>query len=746
MRKIRDSLKISLLLLIFLITLTSAYAHDDNVTDTISDVSNETMIISSVDTVDDVSENQVLGEDGDVSGLTINITHDNVKDYFVRGVLKSTYSDAELFISEDMDDLGILAVRANNVTIYGNNHTLRNTVFSIEADDVTLNDLVLNVTESFEDNDYAAVLLWHCDNTCIYNTVINYIAPLNGDAYGIYSEGTKYKNNRNVRIVNTTVNITGDNRVAGRVYAIKLEYSPNGLFENNTVNAMLPLHTVAFLDTTANLDSEFCLAVGITNCDNLSFNNNVINTNVNIRPECANPTLDSVFICDSDNCNITNNVITLIDDITYKDEANYLYALDVYRAKDLLVDGNSIRVGTSGGAYAAGTAYPIQLTGPASGVMIRYNNLYSKSNGPNIGIFSHNFNGDNYITILNNYINVTGRAGNHSWALVAGIESQDNNDIIMNNIIEIHNTGAVKLDDNLYGISYSQKTDSTHTYRVVNNTVISDGYYVSHMLDADNTTVTNNTLVRTDKYADTNYDPFKRGDNIGADTDKDKNNDFSGNRVITIFEYGLEHQSDEVSGGEPFHYEPPENVNGRTNVVNGSGIAPQRPGFPGGNPLIPGGDGTGAFNTGGNGNMGGFSDPDGGNGLNGFPDLSGDDGQSLSRKANHGGNTKTVNSFNNDGSADNSYNNLVASSNSTSSDAPSVDGVTVSGRSSSAASSAGAGGSSGASQDVSKAYEISKNIVENGPDDILKFIALAVVCEILLVVGYRRKESEDITD
>lgn len=734
-------------MLIFVISLTSVSAHDDNVTDTILDLSNETASVSSLNTVNDASTNQAVGE-ADVADLTINITNDNVDDYFVRGVLKSTYSDAKLFISEDMEDLGILTVRAKNVTIYGNNHTLKNTVFSIEADDVTLNNLVLNVTESFEDNDYAAVLLWHCDNTGIYNTVINYVAPLNADAYGIYSEGTKYRNNRNVRIANSTVNLIGNNPSSGRVYAIKLEYSPNTLFENNTVDALLPLRTVAFLDTTANLDSEFCLAVGISNCDNLSFNNNIINTNVNVRPECAYPTLDSVFICDSNNCNVTNNVITLIDDITYKDEANYLYALDVYRAKDLLVEGNSIRLGTSGGAYAAGTAYPIQLTGPASGVMIRYNNLYSKSNGPNIGIYSHNFNGDNYITILNNYINVTGRAGNHSWALVAGIESQDNNDIIMNNIIEIHNTGAVKWDDNLYGISYSQKTDSTHTYRVVNNTVISDGYYVSHMLDADNTTVTNNTLVRTDKYADTNYDPFKRGENIGANTDKDKNNDFSGNRVITIFEYGLEHQSDEVDGGDPFVYVPPENVNGRTNVINGSGIVPQKPGFPGGNPLIPGNNGGGSINTGGN-SPGGFHSPDaadGDNGYNGFPDLSGDNGESLSRKNTQGASVKTVNSFNNDGSSDNSYNNLVATSNSTSSDAPSVDGVTVSGRSSSAGSSAGAAGSSGASQDSSKAYEITKNIVENGPDDILKFIALAVVCEILLVVGYRRKESEDITD
>ena len=742
-RKIRKPIELMFISLVLLFLVLNGVHADENATDILQANATESDVSSSF-------QDESIISNPDSPDLVFNITSDNVYDYFVdrSKTLNSTYSYADLFISEDMEDLGILTIKANNVTINGNNHTLKNTFFSIESSGVTLNNLTLCLNESDEDNDYAAIDLWRASGTTISNVNIDFNVPRDTSAYGIYSQGTEYSLINNLKIINTTININGNNRAEGRVYGIKMEYSPYAVLENNTINANLPLHTVAFMGTTANLDSEFVLAVGIANSDNLVFNSNVVNTNVNIRPECAYPTLDSIFICDSSDCNITNNVITLIDDITYKDEANYLYALDGYRVDNLLIEGNRIRLGTAGGAYAAGTAYPIQLTGPASGVLIQHNNLYSKSNGPNIGIYSHNFNGDNYITILNNYINITGRAGNHSWALVAGIESQDNNDIIMNNIIEIHNTGKVEWDDNIYGISYSQKTDSTHTYRVVNNTVISDGYYVSHMLDADNTTVTNNTLVRTDKYADTNYDPFKRGAAIGADTDVSKNNDFSGNRVITIFEYGLEHQSDEVDGGEPFHYEPPENVNGRTNVINGSGIVPQKPGFPGGNPLLPGNNGGGSINTGGNG-QGGFHSPDaadGDNGYNGFPDLSGDNGESLSRKANHGANAKTVNSFNNEGSSDNSYNNLVATSNSTSSDAPSVDGVTVSGRSSSSASSAGAAGSSGASQDVSKAYEITKNIVENGPDDILKFIALAVVCEILLVVGYRRKENEDITD
>ena len=739
MESIRKAFELMFMALLLSFVLISCVSAQENTTD-----SNQT----SMDADDMLSlDNQQteLTIEPDTPDLVINMTQDNYKNYIKRGMLKNNYANAKIFITEDMEDCGVFNIMADNVIINGNNHTLKNTAFCIWANNVTLNNFTLVESTGLEDNDYAAIELWKASNTKICNVNIDYNASRNSDAYGIFSQGTKYDMINNLTVVNCTINFRSDNRGEGRAFAVRLEYSPNALFLNNTINAELPLRTVAFQSTTAVLESEFALAVGISNCNNLTFADNVINANVNVHPECAYPTLDSVFICDSHDCNITNNRITLKDDITYKDEANYLYAFDIYRADNMLIEGNNIHVETKGGAFAAGTAYPIQLTGPASGVLIKYNEIYTKNNGPNIGIYSHNFNGDNYITILNNHIVVTGRAGNHSWALVAGIESQDNNDIIMNNLIEVHNIQAVDKDDNIYGISYSQKTDSTHTYRVVNNTVISDGYYVSHMLDADNTTVTNNTLVRTDKYADTNYDPFKRGDSIGADTDADKNNDFSGNRVITIFEYGLEHQSNEIDGGDEFNYVPPENVNGYTNVINGSGIAPQKPGFPGGNPLIPGGDGTGAFNTGGN-NAGGFTTPDsadGDNGYNGLPDLSGDDGKSLSTKRNLGGEENVQNSFSNEGTTSNSYNSnmIVPNQNSTATD-PSVDGVSSSGSSkSSGSSSAGAAGSSGASQDTSKAYEITKNIVEDS-DSMIKFIGLAVVCEILLVIGYKRRENE----
>ncbi|PWB87545.1 right-handed parallel beta-helix repeat-containing protein [Methanobrevibacter thaueri] len=717
----------------FIVSLTCVFASEN------ATVLNETGIEDSFNLSSDCEPDELS------SAGQFNVTGDNVRQFFRGGTLNNGYSNAELFITEDMDGLGVLTVSATNVTINGMNHTLKDTVFKIKANDVTLNNITFIETQPFSGNDYAAVLIYNGDNVKLHNLNINVTAPRDSDAFGIYSEGSQREPITNLQIVNCTITLKGDNRGAGRDYALRLEYSPYARVLNSTINAEVSLRTVMFHDTSASLDSEFSLAVGVEFSDNLLFDGNVVRCTAGARPECAYPTLDAIFIGDSCDCNFTNNEVYLSDYLTYKDIPNYLYGLDIYRDDNLLVENNKFRVETTGGALAAGTAYPLQLTGPAEGIVIQYNDIYSKNNGPNIGIYSQNFNGANYITILNNYINVTGLAGNHSWALVAGIEAQDDNDIIMNNIIEVHNIQKVKWEDNIYGISYSQKTNSSHSYRVINNTVISDGYYLSYMLDAENTNVNNNTLVRTDKYADTNYDPFKRGDGIGADTDQAKNNSFSGNRVITIFEYDLEHQSNVLDGGEEFHYETPTNKDNLSNVINGSGISPQKPGFPGGNPLLPGNDGGGAFNTGGN-NGGGFHSPDGDGGYNGWPDMSGDDGKSLSHKS-QGRSGDTVNSFNNQGSSDNSYNNLVATSNSTSSKTPSVEGVTVSGASSSSSSSAGgAAGSSGVAQDDSKAYEITKNIVENGPDDMIKFIALAIVCEILLIIGYRRKETEDVTD
>jgi hypothetical protein len=110
------------------------------------------------------------------------------------------------------------------------------------------------------------------------------------------------------------------------------------------------------------------------------------------------------------------------------------------------------------------------------------NDLYSFSNGPNIGVYSQNYYGDTALSVTNNRINVTGLAGAHEWALVAGIETQDSNSTIVNNTIEVHSVSDVNIDDNIYGISYRQKIAGNHSYNIQNNTVFSDGFKSVYLL------------------------------------------------------------------------------------------------------------------------------------------------------------------------------------------------------------------------------------------------------------------------
>ena len=117
----------------------------------------------------------------------------------------------------------------------------------------------------------------------------------------------------------------------------------------------------------------------------------------------------------------------------------------MYYSSDVTVKNNNINVETTGGSENAGTAYCIQLTGPYENVVIDGNDLYSFCAGPALGIYSQNYYGATTLSITKNRINVTGLAGTHEWALVAGIESQDTCSTIINNIIEVHSVGDVSM-------------------------------------------------------------------------------------------------------------------------------------------------------------------------------------------------------------------------------------------------------------------------------------------------------------
>lgn len=531
-------------------------SHKDNTI--LSDESEETPDIP--DLIEDVSN---------------NVTPTNFGVYFQNGVLNDKYKDETLLFSGNFENLNQLTIKSDNVKIIGNGAIFKNTVFNIESNGVILKNLKFDSNRNIKSND-GAVIRISGENCNLVNLSINYIVPNDVEAYAIFADGYNSNPADCLKIINSTIYFEGHNVNVNRYNcAIKLTCVDSLLIENNTVTTSLPLKNVDYGPQGATIDSDYVYTIGIEECDNFIINNNTIVCDVNKRPAVSYPTLNCVMISKSDNGLFSNNSIFMTDFVTFPGIENYLYGLDIYNLNDLVVINNKISIITTGGKLALGTAYPIQICGPISGINITLNDLYSFSNGPNIGIYSQNYYGPTDLSITFNKINVTGLAGVHEWALVTGIESQDTNAEILNNYIEVHSVGPVSVNDNLYAISYRQSTAGSHTFNIQNNFAMSNGYYAVYLLSSDDSTIFNNTLISSNGDVNSGDNSYKQGP-------RNHNGDFSReNRVITILDYYKSKNNIDVTS----------NSNSFDNsIISGGSISwnnynnQQRPN---GNPLVP---------------------------------------------------------------------------------------------------------------------------------------------------------------
>ena len=490
----------------------------------------------------------------------IIITEDNFQEYFDnKNSLNSSFENKTVVLEGEFDDLGVVNIDAKNVTITGTEETIiTNTVFSINKDYVTLTNITMNLSYAFEENDYSAIYIF-ADDVSITNINMYYVVPRDMSASGICAEYRK-----NVKLNNNTIYFEAHNDYNGSDYAIKLERCYNAIIDNNTLVSSFPLRLINFETGGVNHVAGICMEY----CDNFQLTNNNLTVDVNKRPLSAYPTLVAVRIVGSNNGIVKNNDLSMEDFVTSIGSANYLYGIDVHTLRNLSIDSNNISIKTQGGILAAGTAYGIQLNGPLDEISITNNDIYSISNGPNLGIYSQNYFGDTALDISNNTINITGLAGKHEWALVAGIEVQDSNDNIKNNRIEVHSVGAVDEEDNLYGISYRQNTDGDHTFKIEDNLVFSEGYYAVYLLSSVDSTIKNNMLVTSREDApDKTLEGYKEGpkEHIG--------NTFYNNTVVNEYTYWSKILNT-IDGGEDTTYTTPENVNNRDNTVDGKFVDP----------------------------------------------------------------------------------------------------------------------------------------------------------------------------
>ena len=701
-----------------MLTLSAVHASDINVTDDVVLEAGNASVLELPPIPDAPDEPDV------VQNETIYITPENIGTYFKDNTLESDYDNRVFVFEGSFNNLGKMSINAQNITIKGDGAVFKNTAFDISKDNVSMSNLKFDLDCDLSDND-GAVILFDTNNLYLDNLDINYNVPFNTEAYAICGVGNT-PSSRNLRLTNSRINFEGHNdNVNAYNCAIKIINYDDSVIENNTITTSLPLKDVNHGAHGTSLDSDFVLSVGVENSDNLKFVNNTIISEVNYRQDSLYPTLDALLISKCDNALIANNSIHMSDFVTYPGLDNYLYGIDIYNLNNLTVVDNDVSIVTTGGRLAAGTAYPIQISGPITKVNITKNNLYSFSNGPNIGIYSQNYYGGTELSITYNRINVTGLAGTHEWALVAGVETQDSDSVVENNIIEVHSVGPVNVDDNIYGVSYRQSTDGDHKYSIKNNTVFSDGYKSVYLLDSKNSTVANNLLVSYNENAKNGNNGFGYGDLSRHD-----NINFENNQVIRAFDY-FANQENNVDNGEEYSYTTPINNNGISNNIDGSSINPagnkNKPVY---NPLIPG---TSSQNS----EMytpGTINNPTGNTESGNTDDA--------------GGNENTNNNINNNGANDeksqNNGDNSKAYSNSSLQINAAVSSDIVSNNTDATPSDVGTQSLVGSSQSGGGSSSVSKKAYELEDltnKEFIPSIYYVIAALILIVAGYRRKNS-----
>ena len=422
------------------------------------------------------------------------VNSDNFTYYFADGVLKDDYEGSILVFNGEFTDKGIIDIKSPNVTVIGNNSLLRNTVFCLESSNVMLTGLNFVLDQEFADNDNAGILVLG-DNCTVYNCTMDYAVPEAKTGFCVYAEGGKIEN---FTLANSTFNFIGNNLGGGWAYGIFLDGVDNAIVYGNNINCSLPLRSVNWaFDIFGGVSMDAVGAFVAQGCNNMTLSHNSISTYVN-GGSSSYPTLDTVIIYGCNNATVEKNRIYSEDFDSKNGKDNYLQGIDLYFANDVTILNNQIDIRTTGGRAGMGTAYPIQVNGPSYNVKIAYNNLTTINFGPNIGIYSQNYYGATKIDIISNFINVTGLASTHYWALVAGIEVQDSDDLILNNTIIVNNIGSYADNNNIYGISYSQNTQGNHTYNIQYNNVTTNGRYAVSLSGTSslvvNSIIANNVL------------------------------------------------------------------------------------------------------------------------------------------------------------------------------------------------------------------------------------------------------------
>ena len=461
--------------------VSAASATDvDNIT-----VPDDTAVIEIDDTVDSVEEveqdrgtggcdcndcNCVIEVPTIPSGTNkITLTPSNYTTKFTNGQFNDENVDEVIFNGEFSSASFTTLKFTQAITITATGSTFNNMGFELLHNGIVLNGATIVVNAPQYQNCYA-IDIQNANNAIVINNKVNYTCN--------YDNAANYN------------------------YVIKAGHSQNLTIYGNEINANVPLKQVNWT-LSGSIYADYVAGAAIEYCNNLKFDKNNL-TVIGNRRVGDYPTLDAFIITQSTNAKIRGNNIYETDPVTPEGNASYLYGIDVYSCTNITICSNTVDMNGNKtgsqlvGGNGTGAAYCIQLTGPHTGVKICNNNLTTRNQGPNLGIYSQNYYGETSITVCGNHIEVTGKAGSDPWSLVSGMELQDTYATVYGNTITVNNTATFDANNYAFGISYCQWTNHTHYYDIQNNTVtVYNGNYTVYLMNDTDVSgiVTDNTLI-----------------------------------------------------------------------------------------------------------------------------------------------------------------------------------------------------------------------------------------------------------
>ena len=481
----KNSFICSILLVLMLLCISTVSAQDNNniseFQDTISSADEAVELDLQSDESNEITFDELSQNDN-------YVYKDNFFDYFDdNGCLKSNLSVSSLTFADTFENMNISKITVKTpvtFTGYSNTAKFKDIAFDIFSDNVSMSNIIINY------NAEDAAINVCGNNVKLDNLEINYQTKADVNAFAVYAFDSK-----DFKLLNSSVNFKS-NSIGTKGYyqhAIEIRDCEDVEITNNILNIELPACDVIFDSDIEGINHDLVLVIGIQNGEDILVSANTIKTMVK-GGYGELPTLDCIMADSFKNLKLIKNTI-LQTDVSNTGNVGYSYAVDLYNFSGADITSNNILVNSTAGVDGYGSAYPIQLSGPYSNLLVEKNTLTAIGKGPALGIFSQNSAGRTELTVKDNLINVTGYASKSNlYSLVSGMELQDSLAKVYNNTIYTRSIDAYDDENHLYGISYAQWFTNGHIYDIRNNTVVTDGKYAVYMSNAIYSNVTDNDL------------------------------------------------------------------------------------------------------------------------------------------------------------------------------------------------------------------------------------------------------------